>query len=635
MEKRDGAYRKPSMVWRYRWKEEVLVFTLLTALAFFINAAVQIRGLFMDDLYMWYWFAEGSFPEYVFPIGSDRFRALYNFISYLEYFFVGSRAEWFVPVNIVVNSMIAYMIHRFARRLSENGLMGFLCAALYLLSRMSYYQIGQVMGMMESLALWAAIAVLYCLYQYLNRKEYGESCYWAACGFYFANCFIHERYMVLLPLFFLVLLLRRDKRPARWIVPLALFALVQGIRFLTIGTVLPAGTDGTYVADTFGVRQTIKFMIQQVLILFGVNTGDAWLNPCLWDRMDLWVKLVVIAEDLVILTVALLFILKIIRDRKNRAAYLSNSALFILFIGLCILSSSVTVRVEIRWVYVSMTAALLFLSYMCGAVAHREMLGEEGFERNVRRRYRGLAVSLCLMAAYAVLSCFSEGYNRSCYSELYLWNPQKEYNSLADETWGRYGEEIFGKKIYLLRNTDSWSQLTSDLANGTFDPDTFFRVFDPEKKAEGTEVFVVDSIRDFGLVNNNMLILREVPDAYAYQDITSFVKKLKCEPLYGYYDDGWMDEHAAVRVMAGSTGKIELELLHPGVTTGEEVMTISIDGGETTEVKVEQSIQYVTLQTVPYRTVELKFDNNFYQEGGSLGQRGEDRFSIIVNISAD
>ena len=48
-----------------------------------------------------------------------------------------------------------------------------------------------------------------------------------------------------------------------------------------------------------------------------------------------------------------------IRDRFN-------TMLFIGFIALNIASSSVTIRVEMRWIYVSLAGALLFLSYIYG-----------------------------------------------------------------------------------------------------------------------------------------------------------------------------------------------------------------------------------------------------------------------------
>ena len=80
---------------------------------------------------------------------------------------------------------------------------------------------------------------------------------------------------------------------------------------------------------------------------------------------------------------------------------------------------------------------------------------------------------------------------------------------------------------------------------------TFFKVFDPKMKAEGTKVEFIDSIRDIGMVDDQMLVLREDPAHNAFQDITDFVRSLKLQTDYGYYSDGWMDEHASLPVMAG------------------------------------------------------------------------------------
>ena len=63
-------------------------------------------------------------------------------------------------------------------------------------------------------------------------------------------------------------------------------------------------------------------------------------------------------------------------------------------------------------------------------------------------------------------------------------------------------------------------------------------------------------------------------------------------------------------------------------------MTIRMDGQNAAKIDISQNILYTSLETVPYRTVELEFENNFYLEDAQE-QRGEDRFSLIVNITAD
>ena len=141
--------KKKTGMWQYRWKDEVITAGLLLAFGFFINRGIEIRGLFMDDLYLWSCYGEQTFREFVFPTGSTRFRFIYYLAAYLELGLVGNHVTWFVPVNIVLNCAVAYTLCRFARRLSGNRIIGFICGLLYLLSRMSYYQISQVFGLME------------------------------------------------------------------------------------------------------------------------------------------------------------------------------------------------------------------------------------------------------------------------------------------------------------------------------------------------------------------------------------------------------------------------------------------------------------------------------------------------------
>ena len=73
---------------------------------------MELKGLYMDDLYLWSCYGNQSFTEYVFPMGSSRFRFLFYLASWLELFFIGGHVEWMVPFNIILNAGIAYSIYR-------------------------------------------------------------------------------------------------------------------------------------------------------------------------------------------------------------------------------------------------------------------------------------------------------------------------------------------------------------------------------------------------------------------------------------------------------------------------------------------------------------------------------------------
>ena len=63
-------------------------------------------------------------------------------------------------------------------------LISFLAAGMYLGSHFAAYQIGQVLGLLESLGLLLAITVLWLLYRF---SEYGKSGYYYGAAFVY-NC---------------------------------------------------------------------------------------------------------------------------------------------------------------------------------------------------------------------------------------------------------------------------------------------------------------------------------------------------------------------------------------------------------------------------------------------------------------
>lgn len=600
--------------WNER-KNDLIVIGILMAFAWFINSGIELKGLYMDDLYLWSCYGEQSFLEYVFPIGGTRCRFVYYLAAWLEMALVGSHVSWFMPINIAVNGLVAITVYFMAKQLSRERLAGFLCGFMYLLSRMAYYQISQVWGLMETLALWLAIGILYLLFQYLNQKRCERYLTWASV-LYFLVCFVHERYMVLLPVFILVLLMKKNRNYRAWLKPVISFLLVQAIRLIAIGGLSPAGTGGTDVADTFSVVEVIGYGIRQIAYIFGINAGPEHLNGRNYKDSPLWVLILLVVADAALVIFIAIFVHQLIRSRKSRTKHLANALLFMVFIGGCIASSSVTIRLELRWVYVSFAAALLFLAYIYGALTEDKV--------NPGRWLKILPVT-SLLLVYSAAMIPVETYYRSQYPNLYYWSNQLRYNSLAEETYEKYGDDIFGKTIYIIGNDYDMSQFTSD---------TFFKVFDNMRRAEGTQVIHIDSYRDVGLVTDHMLILREEPEHNAFQDLTAFIRDLKVEREYGSYLDGWIDEESALSVITGSLGYIELEITYPGNLVGGEKIVVEYGEGNVEEWKIETNVSQYVIHAEAYERVPIVFKTNFYMPN-ALEQRGEKRLAFLLKMTAD
>ena len=600
--------------WEKR-KSDLLLIGILAAFAWFVNSGIEIKGLYMDDLYLWSFFGEQSFLEYVFPIGGVRCRYVYYLAAWLQMAAVGNHVSWFIPINIIVNIMVAVTLYFMGKDLGKNRLAGFICGFCYLLSRMSYYQISQVWGLMETMALWLAIGILYLLYTYLNKHNSRHCFTWAAV-LYFLVCFVHERYMVLFPVFILVLLLKKSRSLRDWLQPVISFGLVQIVRVIATGGISPAGTGGTEVADTFSLKEALKYAVSQVAYIFGINAGPQHLNGQNYKDSPGWVLVLILIADLALMALVFAFAAYLVRDKKHLRQHLSNITLFVVFIGGCIASSSVTIRLEMRWIYVSLTAALLLMAYMYGTLAgHREKPG---------LWLKTLPVTMMIII-YAAAMFPVEVYYRNEFPNLYYWPNQLRYNSLAEETYEKYGSEIFGKTIYIIGNEYEMSEFTGE---------TFFKIYDKQRQAEGTQVIHIDSHRDIGLIGDQMLVLREDPAHNAFQDITAFLRNLKVERLTGCYQDGWMDEEAGVIVMAGSTGEITMEIMYPGNLIGGEVLTIEYGNDGHEVLHLTENVSYYSIRTEPYTLVPLTFHANFYMPDAQE-QRGEKRLAFLLNMTAD
>ena len=646
---------KTSEAWK-RWSPELLIFALLLGFGFWINRGVELKGLYMDDLYLWSCYGDQSFTEYVFPMGSSRFRFLFYLASWLELFFIGGHVEWMVPFNIILNAGIAYSIYRMAVSFSDGRkILSFAAGILYLSSRMAYYQIGQFYGLMESLALWAALGMLWFLYRYVNEKKAGA--FLAANVLYFVVSFIHERYMVLLPLLLLTVLLgfgkglgtenaaaepekksepERAAEPGRSrgrgqsrgaqskkdaaapraeaadtessfrlpgilliLLPIVVFGVIQMIRLRTIGTLSPAGTGGTDVADTFQLTDAINQAISQVGFVFGRNSGPDYL--CIEPFVDSpdGIRNRILVAEAVLGAGVLAAVLGMVRDREEIVCHLKNTILFLGFIALCIGSSSVTIRVEMRWVYVAYAAALLFFAYLS------RVMGKAGI----------------LVLLYGCLIFPVETYYRDNWDNLYLWAPQSQYNSLAEKTYGTYGDDIFDKEIYIIGK---------DFEISDFNAETFLKIY-AKGKTKVPKLQFIDSDMDLKEITDNMVILCEDPEHNAYNDVTEIVKRQQFDTPFGSYADGWIDENAKIVLTNGESSKLTLKCYYPGKLTGGETCKIKVNGRQMDDLVFTDNTMYYEIPAAPYQRFTLEFSCNFYVKG-AREHRGEENLAMVVKV---
>jgi len=550
---------------------------VLAVFAFYVNRGIVIKGLYMDDLYMWSCYGEQSFTEFVFPIGtSARFRPVYWLATWLQMAIIGNHVHLFAAFNIVCNLLLAWSVYYIVTRMTDSIFLSFAVSAAFLASRFAYYQIGQALGLMETLAQFFALWMLYELWRFMRaelcflpeeeKEKAGqesarplyrlpqlqlssspEGSYLLALLFYLLLVFTHERYIVLVPLFYLVLivrLLRRnrayrkaDVRSFRrlWIWPAALLVFVIAVRRLATGRTVPAGTGGTLVTETFQLRQCLRFVLSQLLYLAGVNDGPEHLCGLPWEATPANIKSLVKVSVLclvLIITGFLALLLKECRSRRQGGGaaerlymHLADCLLFGGFIGACIACSSVTIRVEMRWIYVSYTAMLIFAAYMTDQAGRGLLRGQaQALQADPDREppagraggvFRGFLYGL--FGLYCALSIAVSIFYRGYFDRLYFWPNQLRMNSLAEQTVEAHGTEyVLDSDVYILENTYDMSR---------FYADTFFKTFDPQRTAENNRVIFaenIEEVRQQADPSRHCIVLREVPENNAYEEVPLF-----------------------------------------------------------------------------------------------------------------
>lgn len=518
---------------------------LLLLFGLFINRHLSIRALYGDDLYLWSFYGCEDFWSFTFPkVTKGNFRPFYWALSYLEFRLIGPHVHWYARFNVLLNVAIAWVIYFFSRRLSRLARMpqgmrigqavGLLTGMLYLQSHFAAYQIAQVLGLLESLALLLALLTLWGLFDYMEGR--GTRAYLRACLCFFLVIFTHERFIALAPLFYLAVITQYQTerrlcrrfarlRTVELLLPLLILAVFFGTRMVVAGEAIPVGTAGTKVQDTFSLAQALGFAFSQVAYIFGVNAGHAIFCGVSFGDSAHWVQGLIVLSWLCLLLMLVLYVRRAWRRGRITPRLIGENLLFICFIALCIGSSSITIRLETRWVYVSYTAALLYLSYMLGEIAKSGAVKPEA-GRAVRTRaatvqrasaasvsasgeraaYRGMAMVLAfslLFMAYGAVMTPVEHYDRQHYPNIFFFFDQDRVNSLADCTIDAVGAgEFLGKKqVYIYYNYYEMSDFYAEY---------FYKPFDPEKTGQGTEIHFInrpDELPADATVENSIVLM--------------------------------------------------------------------------------------------------------------------------------
>lgn len=491
--------------------EYILVFVFLLGLCFYINKDLVLKAFYMDDLYHWSWFRGLNLFDFAFKFyEASRYRPVFETIQYIFYMIIGTDPMRLSIINKVYNTLIALFIYHFAKRLSNNHFLSILISSLYIVSHYAYYQIGQGIGSLESTALLLALLILfYCLklsgvidenHKHIENKTQlskgNVKNTLILFILFFVVAFTHERFLgTAVPIVLAILTAKGDKKFSRMkLISLLTFVLeiliICFIRYIAIGKVMPAGTGGTYVEDTFSIAECIKYCFIQVAFIFGINIGPEYLYGIDFVSLPNTMSKYFLAVSIVLIAIIILWYIIVRITNKFEIKYLASDLIFLSFIAVCIGSSSVTIRVELRFIYVSFAAAMLYLLYMCSFIVEK-----------IKSKKLKLVPVLIVALAFLTRIPIELNY-RKYFPKIHCIVDTIRVNSIYDNTIGKYGlDDIMkNKKIYIISKY-------YDMTN--FYAENILKIYD--KNNVGKKMILVSDLSEIPAtdIGENTIILYE------------------------------------------------------------------------------------------------------------------------------
>lgn len=131
--------------------------------------------------------------------------------------------------------------------------------------------------------------------------------------------------------------------------------------------------------------------------------------------------------------------------KAERKRIWAKVGMFVLSVGALLFISSVTIRVELRWMYFPYMAAVFLLIYLSQikSTIHLYTIKQ-----------------ICMLVYVVVLMGFGIYCRRGYYNNLYYWRDYEVANALSDSTYGEYGKKMYSKDWVIITSmeiTDSYS----------------------------------------------------------------------------------------------------------------------------------------------------------------------------------
>ncbi|MDO5603509.1 MAG: hypothetical protein Q4G07_12150 [Oscillospiraceae bacterium] len=283
-----------------------------------------------------------------------------------------------------------------------------------------------------------------------------------------------------------------------------------------------------------------------------------WLNGIPFSHLPVYAKILVCGMAALLCLSLICAVIFIIKNKERRGDVLRNTILFFCFIGAMMVINSISIRLEMRWMYIPYAAILLYLAYLCGEFWR----AGKNSGKHKRLLCGGAA---CILLLYTLVAYPAEMCYRSYWNNLYYWHEQQVNNWIYENIQVPMEDEFWEKDIVFV--VDPWQAASQNYIRRTT-----LKAFQAHRPAEIEEASVPEQIivlSTFDIApaewDEDIVVLYVETAAsgeLTIQEVTERVKKEVKEAgglKRGIDENNWVMPNAALWATAGSTGKIRID----------------------------------------------------------------------------
>ena len=421
----------PSQLKSIRLFASLFVLAIAVAIPWFLLVPLHLDTFMGDDMNLWRCQQAGTLSSSVFQAltesGTEKYRPVASLLFLATYKMFDGNFHAYVLFNLISHcAMGAALGVVVARLFVRKYVIGTVFCLLFVTSRFAYYNVLQRYGIMEEWALlWISLSALFAVDFY--RRGRRRSAVLASVMFFLA-IYTHERYVAAAGFLALTFALSKFGSVKMRVGLAALPAVVVlsniwvkhsllHIHFLT-------GTGGFHI--DFNPRPIGTFFISALADIFGFDNGSPYFSGRDFRDFGLWGFLPGAAMTVSFMAIGALYL-----RHFGRAA--SREVLIFLSLLLpLLLSASVTVRLEFRWIFASELVLIMAVFMMTAKLTARTTL---------------LRI---LFSVFLAGTLAANGLARSALPNVYFVAAMREAESIRKTIVDGYARQLSARPVYTI-----------------------------------------------------------------------------------------------------------------------------------------------------------------------------------------